>query len=127
MSRLPTIIVTLLVCSSLISINIWWRQKIQFQAGEEAYRKGVFISAITGYESAIRMYLPFSSPVQLSAQRLWAMGENAEHNGDTERALIAYRSLRSAYYGTVWLYQPGREWINRCDKKIELLLEQKKE
>ncbi len=127
MSRLPTIITTFLICLSLIAINTWWRQKIQFQAGEEAYQKGVFIPALTGYESAIRMYLPFSSRVELSAKRIWTMGENAEHKGDTERALIAYRSLRSAFYGTVWLQQPGQEWISRCDRKIEALLEQKKE
>jgi hypothetical protein len=77
---------------------------------------------LTGYESAIRMYLPFSSRVELSAQRIWDLAETAERTGDTERALDAYRSLRSAFYGVRWLRQPGQLWISRCDVKIAALV-----
>ena len=79
------------------------------------------MKAITGYESAIRMYLPFAPGVERSAERLWSIGETSEQKGDIEMALVAYRSLRSAFYGVQWLRQPGEEWIKRCDAKIAVL------
>jgi hypothetical protein len=78
--------------------------------------------AIAGFEAAIHMYTPGSSTVQLAAERLWAMGEGFEKAGDTTRALLAYRSLRSSFYAVHGLTTPGQDWIARCDKKITLLL-----
>lgn len=118
---LITLLMTLLLSLLLITADVWWRQKVQFDAGEAGYRTGTFMVALTGYESAIRMYLPFSSRVELSAQRIWSMAEAAEQRGDLDQALAAYRSLRSAFYGTRWLLQPGATWINRCDRKIAQL------
>lgn len=106
------------VCLLLLVANVWWRQKVQFDQGEAGLRTGNFMVALTGYESAIRMYLPFSSRVERSAQQIWQLAETAERAGDTDRALLAYRSLRSAFYAVRWLRQPGEAWIRRCDLKI---------
>jgi hypothetical protein len=119
---LSTGLTTLLLALILLTALVNWRQKIQFQEGEIGNRDGNFIVALTGYESAIRMYLPFSSRVELAAQRIWDLAEAAERKGDTERALAAYRSLRSAFYGVRWLRQPGQLWISRCDVKIAALV-----
>jgi hypothetical protein len=119
---LITTLIAVLLSMLFLIANINYRQKVQFSEGIEGDKAGNFMVALTGYESAIRMYLPFSSRVELSAQRIWKMGESAEFHGDTERALIAYRSLRSAFYAVRWLRQPGETWINRCDKKIAALV-----
>lgn len=98
--------------------NTGYRQWSQFQKGERALAAGDAIAAIAGYESAIHMYIPGSPLVGRSAERLWHLGEAFERQGDLERSLIAYRSLRSSFYATKWVVQPGAEWIERCDAKI---------
>ncbi len=105
----------------LITANVWYRQQRLYSEGLAGEKAGNFMEAVTGYESAIRMYLPFSPTVDKSAQQIWAMGETAEKKGNIEHALIAYRSLRSSFYAVQWLKQPGKEWIRRCDMKIAAL------
>lgn len=119
---LTTILLALLISLGLISVNVWQRQQTEYCAGVAGEQRGDFMVALTGYESAIRMYLPFSPSTERSAQRIWALGESAERRHDLERALVAYRSLRSAFYATRWLQQPGQEWIDRCDAKIAALV-----
>ena len=119
---LLTIALTLLLSLLLLTADVWWRQKVQFEQGAAGDRSGNFMVALTGYESAIRMYLPFAPRTEHAAVRIWALGESAEQRGDIDQALLAYRSLRSAFYGTRWLRQPGQEWIERCDRKITLLV-----
>ncbi len=109
----------------LIWGNTWYRQWNQYATGEAALARRDYIAAIAGYESAIHMYTPASPFVGWAAQRLWAMGEGFERIGDRERALIAYRSLRSSFYAARWLVTPGKEWNTRCDGKIAALTGQK--
>jgi hypothetical protein len=102
--------------------NTWQRQRTQFKRGEAALAGGDYIAAIAGYESAIHMYTPGSTIVKQAAKRLWDLGETFERKGDTTRALIAYRSLRSSFYAAAGLHTPGRDWIARCDNKISALV-----
>lgn len=117
-----TILIALFIALCLLWGNVWQRQQTQYREGLDGEQRGDFMVALTGYESAIRMYLPFSSTVERSAQRIWALAEAAEQHHDTERALAAYRSLRSSFYATRWLIQPGADWISRCDAKIAALV-----
>lgn len=111
--------VILIVLSLLLFLaGTWWRMQSQFRLGEEALARGDFSGALAGYESAIHMYIPFHPTIEKAAQRLWQLGETAERQRDVDRALITYRALRSAFYATRWLAQPGQEWIVRSDRKI---------
>lgn len=105
----------------LIAGNTLWRQRTQFLRGEEAMGRGDVMAAVSAYEAALHMYTPLGPHVERSALRLWEIGAGFERGGDTERALIAYRALRSSFYAAAWLVQPGREWIARCDMKIAML------
>jgi hypothetical protein len=116
------IVVIGIICILLIWGNTWYRQWRQFNKGEKALAGNDFIAAVAGYESSIHMYTPFSPLVERSAERLWQIAGNCEAKGDTERALIACRSLRSSFYAVAGLYQPGRAWIARCDAKIAELV-----
>ncbi|MDD2366393.1 MAG: hypothetical protein PHN84_09540 [Desulfuromonadaceae bacterium] len=102
--------------------STFWRMNSQFNRGEEALHRGDFAAAVAGFESAIHMYIPFHPTVEDSAKRLWQIGEANEKLGDINRALIAYRSLRSSFYADSWLVTPGQQWIDRCDKKIAALI-----
>ncbi len=124
--RIATIAVNAAVIA-LISLLLffagtWWRLQDQFALGEDAYRRGDFTGAVAGYESAIHMYIPFNGTVEKAAQKLWNVAEASERRGDVNRALIAYRALRSSFYADRWLVTPGTEWIARCDTKIAALV-----
>jgi hypothetical protein len=98
-----------------------FRQWTQYSRGEKSLAAGDQINAIAGFESAIHMYTPLSPIVEWSAKRLWIIGRDFETRGDRDKALIAYRALRSAFYSTHGLITPGMNWIALCDEKIKLL------
>lgn len=116
-----------LLCLLLFFAGTWWRMQDQFALGETALNRGDFTGAVAGYESAIHMYIPFHPTIEKSAQQLWNIGENNERLGDINRALIAYRALRSSFYADRWLMTPGLDWIERCDQKIAALIPLQKE
>jgi hypothetical protein len=108
---------------ALVSVALIWgttlyRQHVQFDKGEQGMAAGDFGAAVSGYESALHMYTPFSPLVDRAAQRLWELGEMAAQRGDQQRALIAYRSLRSSFYAVAGIYTPGEDWIRKCDARI---------
>jgi hypothetical protein len=129
MEKAKTIAVNMAVIALLSVLliwgNTWYRQWRQFNRGEQALAGNNVIAAIAGYESAIHMYTPLSPLVERSAERLWEIARRCEAKGDTKRALIACRSLRSSFYAAAGLYQPGKEWITRCDAKIAELVKQR--
>jgi hypothetical protein len=115
-------IIICLISLLLFLAGTWWRMSSQFSLGEEAFRKGDFTGAVAGYESALHMYIPFHPTIERAAEKLWLIGETNERLGDVNRALIAYRSLRSSFYAGRWLVTPGTVWIEKCDKKIAALI-----
>lgn len=114
--------IIIFICLLMFLAGTWWRMDSQFKLGEEALHRGDFSGAVAGFESAIHMYIPFHPTVEKAAERLWRIAEGNERLGDVNRALIAYRSLRSSFYADHWLVTPGEEWIVRCDKKIAALV-----
>jgi len=115
-------IVIILLSLLLLFAGTWWRMSSQFSMGEEALRKGDFTGAVAGYESALHMYIPSHPTIEKAAEKLWQIGETNERLGDVNRALIAYRSLRSSFYADRWFVTPGMIWIEKCDKKIAALI-----
>ena len=115
-------VVIVVACLLLFVAATWWRMQTQFSLGEQAFHKGDFPGAVAGYESAIHMYIPCHPTIEQAAKRLWVIGENFEHQGDINRALIAYRALRSSFYSATWLATPGKDWIIHCDQKIAALV-----
>ena len=127
MEKVKTVAVNLVVIAVISIVLIWgdtlYRQHVEFDKGEKAFAAGNFIASVAGYESCIHMYTPGSSLMEKSSEKLWTLGEIAERRGDLERALVAYRALRSSWYAVVWLYQPGEDWIKKCDGRIGQLVQ----
>ena len=121
-----TIAVNVVVIAVISILLIWgntlYRQWSQFERGEQAVAANDVIAAIADYGSAIHMYTPLSPLVERSAERLWDITLRCAQRGDTERALIACRTLRSSFYSVRGLYQPGKDWIARCDEKMAELV-----
>jgi hypothetical protein len=126
MEKAKTIAVNIAVIAIIAVVLIWgntlYRQHAQFDKGEKAFAAGNYIAAVAGYESAIHMYTPGSALVEHAAKKLWGIAESFELAGDREKALVAYRSLRSSFYAVRGLYSPGKEWIARCEAKIAQLV-----
>ena len=126
MEKVKTIAVNAAIIALVSIILIWgctlYRQHVQFNKGEQGFAAGDFLVAVSGYESSLHMYTPLSSLTERSARRLWELGEIAAQRGDLQRALIAYRSLRSSFYAVAGIYSPGEDWIRRCDARIAQVL-----
>jgi hypothetical protein len=125
LDRAKTIVVNVAVIAVLAVLLFagatQYRQWAQFSRGEKALAAGDHINAIAGFESAIHMYTPFSPLVERAAARLWIIGRDMEARGQRDKALIAFRALRSAFYSTHGLFRPGMQWIAICDEKLRLL------
>ncbi len=125
MTRERALISNGLIIAALAIALLWgttlFRQHQQFARGETALVLGDFPAAVAGYEATIHRYTPGSPLVGRAAEQLWALALQYEQRGNRERALIAYRSLRSAFYATGGPASSGREWISRCDQRIAAL------
>jgi tetratricopeptide (TPR) repeat protein len=121
-SIIPNASVIILISLLMFLAGTWWRMSSQFSLGEAALSRGDFAGAVAGYESALHMYIPFHPTIETAAERLWLVGETNERLGDINRALIAYRSLRSSFYADQWFVTPGTEWIGKCDARIAALV-----
>lgn len=121
-SAIANSIIIIIISLLMLFASTWWRMSNQFSRGEAALRNGDFTGAIAGFESALHMYIPYHPIIERAAQKLWQIGETNERLGDVNRALIAYRSLRSSFYADHWLVTPGATWIKKCDKKIADLI-----
>lgn len=128
MSRARSIAEHIVVAACITLVLIWgntlFRQWSQYRTGGEALQRGDVIAAISAYEASLHMYTPLSPLVGRAADRLWKIGQDLEQRGDSAKALLAYRSLRSSFYAVRTLYTPGTDWISRCDGRIAALVSQ---
>ncbi|HSR36286.1 MAG TPA: hypothetical protein VLL73_03820 [Desulfurivibrionaceae bacterium] len=122
-----TIFFTAAIALLLMAGATQYRQWVQYTRGKAAEAAKNPMAAIAGYESAIHMYTPGSPIVARAAEALWQMGSRFEDANDPERALIAYRSLRSSFYASRSFFLPGKEWITRCNEKIVRLEQAQKQ
>jgi hypothetical protein len=89
---------------------------------DAAAQRGAVDEAIVHYRRAARWYAP-GSPYHVRAlQRLAELGRDAEHKGDSEGALMAYRSLRGAILATRSFYVPEPARLEAADRRIASLM-----
>lgn len=125
--RTLIIAATVLIAFAMIWVNTWYRSRQYFREGEDFYRRGLMVEAITSYETAIHAYTPFNSNVKRSAEMLWKIGNQLRVKPDLDLALIAFRSLRSSFYAVRSLYTPYPEWIEKAEQQIEAILKLQEE
>lgn len=102
----------------MVGGSVFYSLRSHFERAEGYHAKSEWKLAIREYDSAMHMYIPGSSYIQRSAERLWSIGERFEKEGRPDWANIAYASIRSSFYASRSLYTPGKDWIIRCDAKI---------
>jgi hypothetical protein len=110
------------VAFALVWIRAYYGSMRAYEQAEGYLAKHQQIKAITFLDRSIHWYTPLNPYVAKSAQRLWEICEQAEQRGDVQLALIAARTIRRGFLGVRSFYVPGKDWINRCDKKIAALM-----
>lgn len=92
------------------------------QEGETYFKANQYIKAITFFDRSIHWYTPFNPYVRKSSERLWEISKDAQKRGDIRLALIATRTIRRGFIAARSFYTPGRDWIEKCDLRIDALL-----
>lgn len=93
-----------------------------YQKGETYLKEKQYIRAVTFFDRSIHWYTPFNPYVRRSAESLWSIGEQAEKEGDLRLALIAFRTIRSGFYGASHFRTPGKPWIKKSEEKVNALM-----
>ena len=93
-----------------------------YHQGEAYLNENQYIKAITFFDRSIHWYTPFNPYVRQSAERLWEIGLKAEQKGYIRISLIAVRAIRRGFYAARSFYGPGKDWIRKCDVKINDLM-----
>ncbi|MBN2126721.1 MAG: hypothetical protein JW821_20645 [Deltaproteobacteria bacterium] len=116
---------TVLCLVALLPVMVWirafWGSMNAYGKAEELLRLNQQVRAVTYFDRAMHWYAPFNPYVGRSAGRLWEISEEAEKGKDFDLALIAVRTIRRGFASAAGLYQPGRDWIPRCDHRIRQL------
>jgi hypothetical protein len=101
---------------------IWFRiyvgSKQDYGRGMGFLESDETIRAITYFDRSLHWYAPWNPYVEKSAQRLWEIGNRAQEQGETKTAIIAFQTIRQGFYAARSLWTPGKEWIRKCDLKI---------
>lgn len=118
----PICLVFILVIA-MIWTNVYLRSVRYAREGDTYLNDGLLIEAVSSYETSAHAYTPWNPYVKHSMQKLWEIGERLEQlHDDPTYPLIAYRSLRSSVYAIKSFYTPYKEWIPRCNEKIDELV-----
>jgi hypothetical protein len=117
----------LILCLVVIGFFMVWARSFYgsmkaYNQGEIYLKKQQYVGAITFFDRSLHWYTPHNPYVQKSAERLWDIGMRAEQQGNIRLALIATRTLRRGFYAARSFYTPGKNWINKCDLKINELM-----
>lgn len=78
--------------------------------------------ALFHFRRAAHAYAPLNPWNERAHDRLWQMGRKAELEGDQDRALMAYRSIRSSILAARSFYTPHAERLEEVDGRIARLM-----
>ena len=108
----------LAVFLALVWGDVFYLQRVHFMDAERYFSGSSWKLAIREYDAALHMYTPWSPYIRKSAERLWQIGEMFEKEDKPEWAVFAFASIRSSFFASRSLYNPGKDWIGKCNDKI---------
>lgn len=120
--RISTILLLVALGLFIVWCRAFYGSMKDYQKGEALLKEEQYVRAVTFFDRSIHWYTPFNPYVRKSAERLWAIGEQAEKEGDIRLALISFRTIRSGFYAASHLKTPGMTWIKKSEEKIKALV-----
>ncbi len=114
----------ILIVLLMVFMKVTMSARNEYELAEKALSQGNVEEAITHFNRALHWYSPGSTSVRNSVERLWEIGNKAEHAQNDATALNAYRMLRSGLYSARSFYTPYTDWIDKCDYRIATIIAQ---
>lgn len=109
------------VLLAVLAVRVVTGSRAELGRGEALEAEGDPDAAILAYRRAARLYAPGNPYVPAALARLAAIGERAEQEGERERALAAYRSIRGGILAARSFYVPHGATLARADERIAAL------
>jgi hypothetical protein len=107
---------------TVVSVRVVLSAREELAEAETLLAQHDHAAAIVHFRRAARWYAPLS-PYNLRALgRLGELARSAEHNGDREGALAAYRAVRGSILATRSLYVPQRSRLDAANQRIASLM-----
>ncbi|MEY4510766.1 MAG: hypothetical protein RLZZ450_2888 [Pseudomonadota bacterium] len=114
--------VSLCVLMMVMSLRAVLEARAEADKASLAIAAGDIELAIVRLRSSARWDAPFNVYAERSLLRLFRLAEQAEQEGQHERALSAYRSVHAAIQATRSFYTPNAEVLARADQRIATLM-----
>ncbi|MFW5925525.1 MAG: hypothetical protein ACOC9O_00055 [Myxococcota bacterium] len=110
------------VVVAVLLVRVVVASQHELEQAAELQREGDVDAAIVHLRRAARWYAPGNPYVTDALEALATVARQAERQGDRERALFAWRSVRAAILSTRSFYVPHAERLARADTRIAELM-----
>lgn len=109
------------VLLAVLAVRVVTSSHAELNRGDALRARGDSAAAILAYRRAARWYAPGNPFCTSALDRLRAVGDEARREGETERALAAFRAARGAILATRSFYTPHRERLAVAEDAIAQL------
>ncbi|MFW6051254.1 MAG: hypothetical protein ACODAU_08775 [Myxococcota bacterium] len=110
------------VAIAVLAVRVVVVSHQELERGEALRVEGDTDAAVVHYRRAARWYAPGNPYVVRALDALAQIGAAAERDGDLERALFAWRSVRASILATRSVYQPHEERLALAEERIAELM-----
>lgn len=115
-------LIVVLFALGVLTARVVTAGQAELRLAQQVERSGDLDVAIVHYRRAARWYVPFLGTVTTALDRLAAIGDAATKAQDTQRALSAWRAVRSAILGARSVYTPNADRLRVANEKIADLM-----
>lgn len=120
--KILTALAIVFLLFGVLSVRALWQGRSALESGDTAMSAGIPKDAIRHWRRAARWYLPLAPHVETAYDRLRALGQKAESEGDTQTAIAAWTGIRSSVRATRSFYTPYPERLQEADLHIADLM-----
>jgi hypothetical protein len=106
----------------VVCLRVVIDSRAELRAGETALAAGRDDQGVRKLRRAAHLYLPLNPYTHNAYDALEAYARNAESRGQNERALSAWRAVRSSALATRWILSPYRDRLERSNRRIARLM-----
>lgn len=111
-----------LVIAAVVCARVLSDSRSELDAGRRALAEGRDEVGVRRLRRAAHLYLPLSPYTRDAYDALESYARAAESRGQNDRALTAWRAVRSSALSTRWLVIPHRERLERANRRIARLM-----
>lgn len=109
------------VLLAVLAVRVVTGSRAELARGQSFEIAGNVDGAMLAYRRAVRLYAPGNPYGPRALERLFGIARRAEAEGDTARALAAYRSIRGGILAARSVYVPHAAPLARAEARIAAL------